>query len=103
MRDELKEKNTLIKSLNAPYTSTIEHKEQKTKELHENTIHEKNSINSKQTSKANNNMVSKKISCIDFHVNKLVPENDTAESNCNVLIPFPYGDENFPTKQLLVQ
>ena len=37
MRDELKEKNTLFNSLNAPYTLTIEHKEQKTKELHENT------------------------------------------------------------------
>ena len=37
MRHELKEKNTLFNSLNAPYALTIEHKEQKTKELHENT------------------------------------------------------------------
>ena len=30
-----------------------------------------------------------------------MPENDTAESNCNVLIPFPYGDEDFPTQAAL--
>ena len=27
-----------------------------------------------------------------------MPENDTAKSNCNVLIPFPYGYEDFPTQ-----
>ena len=48
LRDELKEKNTLIKSLIAPYTLTIEHKEHKTKELkNKSTIHNKNSVNSK--------------------------------------------------------
>ena len=82
MRDELKEKNTLINSLNAPYTLTIEHKEQKTKELHENTIHEKKSINSKQTSKANNNMVSKKFPALTFTlINlrlKMIEQNLTA-------------------------
>ena len=82
MRDELKEKNTLIKSLNAPYTLTIEHKEQKTKELHENTKREKNSLNSKQTSRANNNMVSKKIPALTFTVInlclKMIQQNLTA-------------------------
>ena len=33
LRDELKEKNNLIKSLVAPYTLTMEHKEHKTKKL----------------------------------------------------------------------
>ena len=33
LRDDLKEKNTLIKSLIVPYTLTIEHKEHKMKEL----------------------------------------------------------------------
>ena len=43
-----KKKNTLIKSLTAPYTLTIEHKEHKTKELkNKSTIHNKNSVNSK--------------------------------------------------------
>ena len=35
------------------------------------------------------------IDSIDFYVNKLVPENDTAESNNNVLLPFPYEDDDF--------
>ena len=48
----MNKKNTLIKSLTAPYTLTIEHKERNTKKLkNESTICEKNSINSKQTSK----------------------------------------------------
>ena len=102
MRDELKEKNALIKSLIPPYTLTIEHKEHKTKELeNKSTIHEKNSINLKQTSKANNDMASKIFSAIDsigFHVNKRVPENDTTESNNNVLLPFPFEDEDLPTQ-----
>ena len=33
LRDELKEKNNLIKSLIAPYTLTMEHKEHNTKKL----------------------------------------------------------------------
>ena len=102
LRDELKEKNALIKSLIPPYTLTIEHKEHKTKELeNKSTIHEKNSINLKQTSKANNDMASKIFSAIDsigFHVNKRVPENDTTESNNNVLLPFPFEDEDLPTQ-----
>ena len=102
MRDEHKEKNALIKSLIPPYTLTIEHKEHKTKELeNKSTMHEKDSINSKQTSKANNNMASKNFSAVDsigFHVNKRVPENDTTESNNNVLLPFPYEDEDLPTQ-----
>ena len=98
MRDELKEKNTLIKSLIPPYTLTIEHKEHKTKELkNKSTIHDKSSINSKQNSnKANNNMAA--IDSIDFQVNKLVPESDTAESKNHVLLPFPYEDEDLPTQ-----
>ena len=38
------------------------------------------------------------IDSIDFHVNKPVPKNDTAESNNNVLLPFPYEDEDLPTQ-----
>ena len=46
MRDKLKEKSTLINSLIAPYTLTIEHIENRTKELkNESTIDKKNSIN----------------------------------------------------------
>ena len=98
MRDELKEKNTLLKSLIVPYTLTIERKEHKTKEL---AIHEENSIKSKQTSEINDNIASKNLLTIDsinFHVNKLVPENDTEESNNSVLLPFPYEDEDLPTQ-----
>ena len=52
LRNELKEKNMLIKSLIALYTLTIEHKEHKTKGLkNESTIHKKKSINSRQTAK----------------------------------------------------
>ena len=105
MRDEPKEKNTLIALLIAPYTLTIEHKEHKTKELkNKNTIHEKNSINSKQNSKANNNMASKHfptIDSIDFHLNKLVPESDTAESKNHILLPFSYEDEDLSTQSAL--
>ena len=76
----------------------IEHKEHKTKELkNKSTIHDKSSINSKQNSnKANNNMAA--IDSIDFQVNKLVPESDTAESKNHVLLPFPYEDEDLPTQ-----
>ena len=38
------------------------------------------------------------IDSIDFHVNKLGPQNDTAESNINVLLPFPSEDEELPTQ-----
>ena len=49
LRHELKEKNTLIKSLIAQYTLTIEHKQHKTKELkNKSTIDEKNLINSEK-------------------------------------------------------
>ena len=45
----LKKKNTLIKSLIAQYTLTIEYKQHKTKELkNKSTIDEKNLINSKK-------------------------------------------------------
>ena len=69
----------------APYTLTIEYKEHITKELkNKSTIHDKNMINSKQKFNiANNNMASNNspaIDSIDFHVNKLLPESDTAES-----------------------
>ena len=37
------------------------------------------------------------INSSDLHLNKLVSENDTAESN-NVLLPFPYEDKDLPTK-----
>ena len=64
-------------------------------------VHDTNSINPKQTCKENNNMASKKFSAvnsIDIHVNKLVPENDTLESNNNVVLPFPYEEEDLPTQ-----
>ena len=80
----------------------IERKEHKTKELkNKSTIHEKSSINSKQNSKANNNMAWKNflsINSIDIYVNKLVPESDTAESKIHVLLPFPYVDKDLPTQ-----
>ena len=89
----------------APYTLTIERKEHKTKELkNKSTIHEKNSINSKQNSKANNNMTSKNfpvIDSIDIHVNRLVPESDTAESKNHVLLPFPYEDKDLLTQAVV--
>ena len=97
LRDELKERNTLIKSLITPYTLTIEQKEHKTKELKiKSTIDEKKSINSKQIIKRNANMASKnspETNSIDFHVTKLAPENNTPESKNHVLLPFPYEDE----------
>ena len=105
MRDELKAKSTLIKSLIAPYTLAIEYKKHKTKKLkNESTIDKKNSINSKQTSKANNNMASKTfpvIDSIDFHINKLVPENGTAESKNHIRLPFPYEGEDLPIQEIV--
>ena len=38
------------------------------------------------------------VNSMDFHANKFVPENDTVESNNNVLLPFPYEDEDLPTQ-----
>ena len=38
------------------------------------------------------------IDSIDFHVNKMVPENDTAESKSHDLLPFLYQDAGLPTK-----
>ena len=42
-------------------------------------------------------MASKNFPAIDLHNNKLVSENDTAESN-NVLLLFPYDDKDLSTK-----
>ena len=102
LRDELKERNTLIKSLITPYTLTIEQKEHKAKELeNKSTIDEKNSINLKQISKGNANTASKNspvTNSIDFHVTKLAPENDTSKSKNHVLLPFPYEDEVLRTQ-----
>ena len=101
-RDELKERNTLIKSLITPYTLIVEQKEHKAKELeNKSTIDEKNSINLKQISKGNANAASKNspvTNCIDFHITKLAPENDTSESKNHVLLPFPYEDEVLRTQ-----
>ena len=102
MRDELKERNTLIKSLITPYTLTIEQKEHKAKELeNKSTIDEKNSINLKQISKGNANTASKNspvTNSTHFHVTKLAPENDTCESKNHVLLPFPYEDKVLRTQ-----
>ena len=71
----LKKKNILIRSLIAPYTVNVEHKEHKTKELENKSILDnKKSLNSKETSEADNN-ASKNypIDITDFHVDKLVP------------------------------
>ena len=91
LRDELKERNTLIKSL------TIEQKEYKAKELEtKSTIDEKNSINLKQISKGNANTASKNspvTNSIDFHFTKLA-----SESKNHVLLPFPYKDEVLRTQ-----
>ena len=98
LRDELKEESTLIKSLIARFTLTIEHKEHKAKKFtNKSTIDDKNSINSKETSKTNNNITSKNvpvIDSIDFHVNNLATENDTPESTNHFLLPFLYEDEH---------
>ena len=98
MRDEPKEKNILIRSLITPYTLSIEHKEHKTKEFkNKSTIEDKNSINSKETSKTNDNMVSKSFpvtGSVDFRVNKVAPENDTWKSKKHVLLLFLYEDED---------
>ena len=102
LRDELKERNTLIKSLITPYKLTIEQKEHKAKELeNKSTIDEKNSINLKQISKGNANTASKNspvTNSIDFHVTKLASENDTSESKNHVLLPFTYEDEVLRTQ-----
>ena len=38
------------------------------------------------------------IESIDFHVNKLAPENDTSESKNHVLLPIPYEDKYLATQ-----
>ena len=85
----LKKKNSLIKSLIAPcLLIIIEQKKHKTKELkNKSTIDDETFISSKETSKIiwfiNYSMASESfhiIESIDFHVNKLAPENDTSES-----------------------
>ena len=38
------------------------------------------------------------VDSIDFHVHKLVPESDTAESKNHVLLPFPCEEEDLPTQ-----
>ena len=82
----------------APYTLSIERKERKTKEFkNKSTIEDKNSINSKETSKTNDNMVSKSFpvtGSVDFRVNKVAPENDTWKSKKHVLLLFLYEDED---------
>ena len=102
MRDELKERNTLIKSLITPHTLTIERKEHKAKELeNKSTIDGKNSINLKQISNGNANTASKNspvTNSIDFHVTKLAHENDTSESKNYVLLPFPHENEVLQTQ-----
>ena len=102
LRDELKEGNTLIKSLIIPYTLTIEQKEHKAKEPeNKSTLDEKNAINLKQISKGNANTASKNCpvtNSIDFHVTKLAPENDTSESKNHVLLLFPFEDEVLRTQ-----
>ena len=101
LRDKLKGKNTLTKSWITRYTITIEHEERKTKELkNKSIIVEKNSINSNETSKTNNNIASNIFPVIDsigFHVSKSVPENDTSESKNHALLSFPYDYKDLPT------
>ena len=63
-------------------------------------------INSKQTSKTNNNMASKfflVINSIGFHVNKLVPKSDTSESKTRFNFHFHMRTKIYPHKQLSVQ
>ena len=80
----------------------MKQKKHKAKELeNKSTIDEKNSINLKQISKGNANTASKNspvTNSIDFHITKLVPENDTSESKNHVLLPSPYEDEVLRTQ-----
>ena len=93
----------MIKSLITPHTLNIKHKEHKTKELKNKiTIDDKTTINTKETSKTDNNMASKNFpltDSIDSQVNKLASENDISESKNRVLLSFLYVDEDLPTQE----
>lgn len=95
----------MIKSLIAPcLLIIIEQKKHKTKELkNKSTIDDETFISSKETSKIiwfiNYSMASESfhiIKSIDFHVNKLAPENDTSESKNHFRLPFSHEDEDLP-------
>ena len=98
------EKNTLTKSLVINCTLCIKYRTQriqnKTKTLkNKSIIDDKNSINSKETSKANNNMASKNFPVINSIESENDNENDISESKSLVLLPFPYEEEDLPTQE----
>ena len=98
LRGEIKEKNTLIKSLITPYTPHAEHTKQQINKEQRNTSKASSTIkakenfsNSKETSVTDKNVTSKETPAtdyIDFRVDKLVPTNDIMDSDHHVLIPF---------------
>ena len=98
LRGEIKEKNTLIKSLITPYTPHAEHTKQQINKEQRNTSKASSTIkakenfsNSKETSVTDKNVTSKETPAtdyIDFHVDKLVPTNDMPDSKHYVLLPF---------------
>ena len=98
LRGEIKEKNTLIKSLITPYTPHAEYtkqqinKEQRNTNKASSTIKAKDNFSSfKETSQTDKNVTSKKTPTtddIDFHVDKLVPTTDIPDSKHHVLLPF---------------
>ena len=77
LRDGLKEKNNMIKSLTAPYTFNI----------HSIYIFNIQYIHCFSVFDSS-----------DCHVNKLTSEDDMSDSKSHVLIPFPYSDKDLPTK-----
>ena len=98
LRGEIKEKNTLIKSLITPYTSHAEHTKQQINKEKRNTNKASSTIkakenfsNSKETLQTDKNVISKKTPVtdnIDFRVDKLVPTNDIPDSEHHVLLPL---------------
>ena len=109
LRGEIKEKNTLIKSLITPYTSHAEHTKQQINKEKRNTNKASSTIkakenfsNSKETSQTDKNVTSKKTPAtdnIDFRVDKLVPTNDIPDSEHHVLLPFFDDDKEIPTEK----
>ena len=109
LRGEIKEKNTLIKSLITPYTSHAEHTKQQINKEKRNTNKASSTIkakenfsNSKETSQTDKNVISKKTPAtdnIDFRVDKLVPTNDIPDSEHHVLLPFFDDDKEIPTEK----
>ena len=113
LQGEIKEKNTLIKSLITPYTPHAEHskqlfnKEQRNTSKARSTIKAKeNFSSSKETSQTDKNVTLKKTPAtdnIDFRVDKLVATNDIPDSKYHVLLPFFDDDKKYQQKNITLQ